>query len=242
MRALRVLVVDDEALARRRLERLLGELAGVLVAGACADGDEALRALIEEPVDVVLLDIEMPGMSGLALARTLGEDGPRVIYTTAHAAHALEAFGVGAVDYLLKPVDGARLGMALDRVRRGMPDAGPTGAEVPGMEGPLAVPTRKGVRLVRRETLDAALWDGTATLLHLGAERVVTDLPLADLERRLPDPPFLRAHRRALINLDRVELLEDVDSGGYLAHLRGGLKVAVSRQVARGLRRRLGLA
>ena len=238
MSDLRIMVVEDEALARRRMERLVGELAGATLAGSFPGGVEALRALGEEPVDVVLLDIQMPGLTGLELGRLLGEDGPRVIYTTAHPEHALEAFGIGAVDYLLKPVDTARLGQALERVRRSLP----VGAEPTAPRGgPLPVPTRKGVRLLKTDLIEAAVWDGTASLLHLGAEKILVDLPLAELERRLPDPPFLRTHRRALVNLERVELLEDVDSGGYLAHMQGGAKVAVSRQVARGLRRRFGM-
>jgi two-component system LytT family response regulator len=236
MRPLRVLIADDELLARKRMTRLAAALDGVEVVGACESGAEVLDRVAEDPVDVVLLDIQMPGLTGLDASQLLPAGGPAVIFTTAFPEHALQAFDIGAADYLLKPIDAARLSKALDRVRaRRRPAPAPTGQ--------LALPTRKGVRLVSPDSLLCALFDGTTVWASLqvdgAVERLMVDLTLSELEDRLPSPPFLRTHRRALVNLDAVELLEPQDSGGYLACLRGGPKVAVSRAVSRELRRRL---
>ncbi len=236
MRPLRVLIADDELLARKRMVRLASALPGVEVVGAVEDGAAVLAALEEEPVDLLLLDIQMPGLSGLDASALLPDDGPAVVFTTAHKEHAVEAFGVGAVDYLLKPVDAARLQRAIDRVRERLrPEA--------ALVERLALRTRKGVRLVKPEEVRCATFDGTSLTVHTAdGERWFVDATLAELEAQLPDPPFVRAHRRTLLNLDAVELLEPLDSGGYFAHLRGGAgRVEVSRKVARELRRRLGL-
>jgi two-component system, LytTR family, response regulator len=238
MRPLRVLIADDELLARKRMARLAGAVEGVEVVGTCIDGAEVLARVAEEPLDVVLLDIQMPGLTGLDASQLLPADGPAIIFTTAFPEHAVKAFDIGAADYLLKPVDATRLQRALERVRSRLtlPDSAPP-------TGQLALPTRRGVRLVRHTVLLCALFDGTTVWVYLanetGVERVFVDLTLSELEVRLPAPPFLRTHRRALVNLDAVELLEPQDSGGYLACIRGGPKVAVSRAVSRDLRRRL---
>lgn len=234
MHRLRVLVADDELLARKRMLRLLGALPDVEVLDAVEDGQAVLDALeAREGVDLLLLDIQMPGLSGLDASALLPAGSPTVVFTTAHPQHAVDAFGLGAADYLLKPIEAGRLQQAIERVRRRLDPRRPT---------QLGLPTRRGVRLVPPAEIAAAVYDGTAVIVHeRGGEQRFVDLSLSELERRLPSPPFLRAHRRVLLNLDEVELLEPVDSGGYLAHLRGGLRVAVSRQRARELRRRLQL-
>ena len=115
---LRVLAADDELLARKRLERLLSAMPGVEFLGACASAEELLRRVGEEDCDVVVLDIAMPGLTGLEASALLPEDGPLVIFATAHAAHAVEAFDVGAIDYVVKPVEAGRLQRALERAHR----------------------------------------------------------------------------------------------------------------------------
>ena len=237
MTPLRVLVADDEAMARKRMVRLASALPGVEVIGTAEDGQQVLDAIAEEPVDLVLLDIQMPGLTGLDASALMPADGPTVVFTTAHPEHALDAFDIGAADYLLKPVDAARLQKAVERVRERMAQA-PADRDLDRV----ALPTRRGVRLVAPGELQCAVFDGTALTVHITPdERVFVDLSLSQLEARLPDPPFVRTHRRALVNLDLVVELEDQASGGYLARLRSGRKVAVSRAVARVLRRRLGL-
>lgn len=232
--ALRVLVADDELLARKRLERLLGAMPGVEFLGACESADELLRRLRDEDCDVVVLDVRMPGLSGLEASALLPEDGPLVIFATAHAEHAVEAFEVGAIDYVVKPVEAARLQRALERARRQLTPAG-EGA------GRLAVETRQGVLLLDPAQITHVEVDGALTaIVSLEQGRVLTDASLGALQPRLAG--FERVHRRALVNLGRVRRMEPLDTGGYHAHLEGGGVVPVSRQVARRLRRRLGLS
>jgi len=236
MTPLRVLVVDDELLARRRMLRLLSDCEGITVVGEASDAAQALLLLREEPVDLVFLDIQMPGLTGIQASELIDPDAITVVFVTAHPEHAVAAFGVGAADYLLKPVDGPRLETALARVRerRGtLPD--------PSTHR-LALPTRKGIRLVDPGTVRSAIFDGSLLAVHLPEERLFVDWTVRALEERLPQPPFLRVHRRALVNLDHVSLLEPTDAGGYIAHLDAGPPIQVSRQVARGLRRDLGVS
>jgi two-component system LytT family response regulator len=228
---MRVLVVDDEDMARRRLVRLIEAMPDVQMLGTADDGAAALARVAQGDVDVVLLDIHMPGLDGL---ETLGLLGARcaVVFTTAHADHALPAFDGGAVDYLLKPVDAGRLRVALDRAARRAP---------PRVDGRLAVSVAGGAVLLDPDDLWAARMDGASVVLQTRSGRLYTALRLVDLERRLPDPPFFRAHRTGLLNLDHVARLVDLQSGGYEAVLPDGSRVEVSRASARALRKRLGL-
>jgi two-component system LytT family response regulator len=235
--ALRVLVADDEAMARRRLVRLLAAMDDVQLAGECATGDEVLDRVRAGGVDLILLDIEMPGLSGLDALSLLPPDGPTVVFCTAHAAHAVAAFDVGAIDYLLKPVDAARLRKALDRGRRrGPPPASPS--------PPLArlpIDTREGIVLLDPQEITHALLDGELVTVHTARARYFCASSLQDLEARLPAETFVRVHRRALLNLAHVARLEACETGGFIARTSAGQPVDVSRQAARELRRRLGL-
>src|SRR5262245_52927116 len=121
---LRVLVCDDELMARKRVLRLLGELGGIEATFECESGQQVLDRLREEDIDVVILDISMPGMSGIETVLAMPEERPYVVFLTAHPDHAVKAFEVGAVDYVLKPVDDARLSKAIDRARQAL-DHGP---------------------------------------------------------------------------------------------------------------------
>jgi two-component system LytT family response regulator len=237
---LRVVVCDDELIARKRTARLLTELGGVEVAGQCASGAEVLEKLTEEEVDVVVLDINMPGLSGIETALRMPEDRPYVIFLTAHPEHALEAFDVGATDYVLKPVDETRLGKALDRARR-LLDAPARNPATAAALGRLAIPTSSGVVLLDPDEVTHAVFDGQLVTVHTTDRAVLSDGTLQDLHDKLPSPHFERVHRRALLNLLHVERLEPAPSGGYLARVAGGKSVEVSRQSARRLRRRLGI-
>jgi two-component system LytT family response regulator len=144
---MRVLVVDDEPVARRRLIRMLARIHGVELAGEAADGHEARDQIVALAPDVVLLDIHMPGLDGLTLARTT-PDLPPIIFTTAYDQHAVDAFEVSAVDYLMKPIKQDRLERALAKVRRG--DVDP--ASIVGLLERLVDPDRKAAsRIVARE-------------------------------------------------------------------------------------------
>jgi two-component system LytT family response regulator len=240
---LRVLVADDEATARKRLLRLLAAMPDVVIAGECADAQEVLARVRGGDVDVVLLDIQMPELSGLEALQLFPAGGPPVIFCTAHAAHAVSAFDVGAVDYLLKPIDGGRLRKALERVReRGAgPRAAPaTAGDLPSLDR-LALETRQGIVLLDpRDVTHAELADELVTV-YTAAASYLSALSLQELEGRLPAATFLRVHRRALVNLQHVTRLQPNEVGGFVALTTGGRSVEVSRQVARELRKRLGL-
>ena len=242
---LRVLICDDELMARKRVLRLLGELPDVEKTIECESGEEVLARLGEEEVDVALLDINMPGLSGLETVMQMPEDRPYVVFLTAHPEHAVKAFDVGAVDYVLKPIDDARLAKALDRARQFLDHghggaAGDAGAPARKLEK-LAIATHGGAALVSPADVTHATFDGALVTVHTAARTILTDDTLHDLESKLPQGPFERVHRRAIVNLDHVDRLESVDSGGYVACLSTGKRVDVSRQSARRLRRRLGL-
>lgn len=251
-RPLRVLVADDEAMARRRLGRLLATLPEAEIAGECESGAEVLERLQRKDVDVVLLDIHMPGLSGLEALAKWPPDGPLVIFCTAHAEHAVAAFDVGAIDYLLKPVDAGRLKKALQRAaasearRRFAEEAErqrQQRAEMPeeGVPPRLALTTREGIVLLAPEEITHAQLDGALCTVYTARGPFLCDLPLQVLERRLGPHGFLRVHRRALLNLAAVVRLDPLETGGFLARTAAGATVEVSRLGARELRRRLRL-
>ncbi|MEJ7597728.1 MAG: response regulator [Kofleriaceae bacterium] len=220
---MKVIVADDELQARKRLVRLLEELRLVVVA-ACASGDQVLAQMTLRP-DLLVLDISMPGLSGLELHAKL-PDTP-VIYVTAHEAHAIQAFELGAIDYVMKPVTAARLAKAVARVR-------PAQTQTER----LPIETRSGVILVDPASIIYAQFDGALVTLATEHGSWITTLTLKDLEARLP-PQFARVDRRHLLNLDEVARLEPEPDGGYRAVTRTGAVVPISRQAARDLRRRL---
>jgi two-component system LytT family response regulator len=242
---LRVLVADDEELARRRLVRLLGMIPDTALAGECRDGAEVLSAVAGGAVDVVLLDIQMPGLGGLDAMAMLPEPAPYVVFCTAHAEHAVRAFDVGAVDYLLKPIEPARLQKALERARsqesvRRFREEARRQRQRPALER-LAIPTRDGIVLVDPQEISHAVVDGALVTIHAGGGTHLTDFSLQQLEERLPPDLFVRVHRRALVNLAQVVRLEPNQVGGFVARTARGQAVEVSRQAARALRKRLGL-
>jgi two-component system LytT family response regulator len=243
---LRVLVADDELMARKRLLRLLGEMPDVQIAGECKNATQVLQQAAAGGIDVVLLDINMPGLSGIEALRLMPENGPYVIFCTAHAEHAVDAFDAGALDYVLKPIESARLAKALDRARsqesrrrfRGEVERLRASATAPVDR--LAIPTREGIVLVDPKAVSHAVLDGELVTVSSTQGDYLTDMSLQDLEDKLPSC-FMRVHRRALLNLEQVVRLEPAESGGFLARTARGAGVVVSRQAARELRRMLGL-
>lgn len=243
----RVLIADDEQVARQRLRRLLAALSAVELVGECRSGKEVLARVAEGGVDLVLLDIHMPGLSGLEALRALPSPAPYVIFCTAHAEHAVAAFEEGAIDYLLKPVSGPRLEKALERARSRAQQSrfqdllAQLRSTSAGPER-LAVPGRHGIELIDPTTVSHAVLDGELVTLVTPGGKLFTDLPLQELEDRLPKDRFVRVHRRALVNLHLVARLEPAETGGFYALMRSGERVEVSRQAARELKRRLGIA
>lgn len=229
---MKIVIADDELLGRQRLERLVGALEGHTVCASVASGQAALDAVREHHPDVILLDVQMPDLTGLEVASLL--DGEvRVVFVTAHAEHAVDAFALAAADYLLKPVDPARLKLALER-------AGSAARTSRGGPARLAVKTQRGVVLVDPSDITHVQLDGELVAIATAERSWLTDWTLAAVEARLPER-FVRVSRQAIVNLDKVTLLEPTESGGYLAKLVGGAVIQVSRQAARDLRRALGI-
>jgi two-component system LytT family response regulator len=236
--ALRVALADDEAIARKRLSRLLGELPDVKVVLVSESGEALLEELPAAAPDILLLDIQMPGLSGIEVQARLGPDAPYVIYVTAHPQHALDAYDAGAIDYVLKPVEEQRLARAIERARGRLARAA---EPLRGADKALRIPieVRDGILLLSPDEITHLSFDGQLVTLHGTGREVITDRTLSELEALLAPHGFERVHRRYLVNLHRVVQLADHPSGGYTAHCDDGATVAVSRQVARQLRRRL---
>ena len=236
--SLRVLVCDDEAMARKRAHRLLSALPDVTVDAVCSSAAEVRATLATRHFDVLVLDVQMPDETGLELAATLPEPRPFLVFATAHAQHAVNAFddfALGAVDYVLKPLEEGRLAKALARARAWL-DATSSSAAAPGVP-PIALATHQGVVLIAPAEVSACTFDGQLATVHAPGRAVLTDLTMNELAQKLPH--LLRVHRRSLLSLAHVDRLEPRLSGGYVAHLRGGGSAEVSRKEARELRRRL---
>jgi two-component system response regulator AlgR len=238
---LRVLVVDDEPLARERLSHLVEELPGAELAGVAASGEEAVLLASKLRPEVVLLDIRMPGMDGLEAAHHLVRmpEPPAVIFTTAFDQHALAAFEVQAAGYLLKPVRAEKLQEALERARR------PTRAQFAriaegsaGRRTRIAVRVRDELRLIPVENILCFIAEQKYTTLRHSAGEVLIEEPLKALETEFADR-FVRVHRNSLVAVQHIECLERDSEGRQVVRLRGGGTLAVSRRLATEVAKRL---
>lgn len=242
-------MVDDEAPARSELRFLLDEAGGVDVVGEAASAAEALQLIGALDYDVVFLDIEMPGMSGVQLAETLAtrDRPPAVIFVTAYSSHAVKAFEVAATDYLVKPVQAKRLRQALDRVRAVLRHrSAPLPSTRIDSKGPInTVPVRKGedtLLIAADDVLYAAAYDNYSQL-YTGEGRFLCGTSLLDLQRRLAPRRFLRVHRCYLVNLAHVVKVTSQYGGSLLLALddERGTSVPVSRRRAPEVKKALGL-
>jgi two-component system LytT family response regulator len=234
-----VLVVDDEPTARQRMVRLLGEVPGVTVVGECESGRDALQAVRTRAPDVVFLDIAMPGLDGLAVARRLAvPHGPLVVFVTAYDEHALEAFRIHAADYVLKPLDRQRLRDAVEhaRVTVRRVRAERRAAEHPGGgAGVGARPARLALRDGYRThvvPVSDVLWVesyGNYTRVYTPVARYIHRTTMTQLAEQLAPHGFVRIHRTAIVNTARVVRIQPRGSGQYEALLDTGLRLRVSR-------------
>ncbi len=232
----RVLVVDDEAPARRLLCELLAERPEVEVVGECANGFEVVKAVAELAPDLLLLDVQMPKLDGFEVLELLGEERPAVIFVTAYEQHALRAFEVHAVDYLLKPVEAERLAEALARLGRGAAAERPPAAELARAARPEApylerVLVRDGARIhvLSVERLDYVEAQDDYVVFVSGSERLRKQQTMAELGRGLDPGRFVRIHRSYLLNVDRLARLELYAKDSRVAILRDGTRLPVSR-------------
>jgi two-component system LytT family response regulator len=238
MRRYRALIVDDERLARQKVRRLLTEEGDIDVVGECASGGEAVDALRRDKPDLVFLDIQMPGLSGFDVLRMVGvEKMCQVVFVTAHDDFAVQAFEVGALDYLLKPFDAARLKETLSRVRRlghdGLPEK--LAALLRQLESKesyvtrLLVKTAGRMSFVRVEEVDWIEAADNYLRLHAGRDEHLIRDTMAAIEARLDPRRFVRAHRSAIVNLDAVSEVRALFHGDYEVLLKTGATVSVGR-------------
>lgn len=220
---MKTLIVDDEQLARDRLAHLVQELPEWEVAGQAANGGDALRFLQETPVDVVLMDIRMPGMDGLEAARHLVAmpNPPAVVFCTAYTDHALEAFDANAIDYLVKPIRRERLATALSKARKLTPETlSDSGLAESGVRTHLCARVRGDLKLVPVENVVYLQAEHKyVTVRHTGGEILIED-SLTTLEEEFGER-FLRIHRNALVALAFLAGLEKTDGGQPVVTLKG---------------------
>lgn len=243
---LTVVIADDEPIARAGLRRMLDATGTVEVLGEAASGTAAVEAIDRLRPELVFLDVRMPGLLGTDVPARLTHR-PFIVFTTAHAEHAVAAFALGAVDYLLKPFGASRLAQTLERVRGALGDEAAVApfdrlGETLG-KGPLMrVFVRVGGAIVPVPVASISWFeaDGDYVIAHAERARHVLSLPLAHLEAKLDARRFVRIHRTHLVNLDHVVAFRRHGKGGMTAELRDGTRLAVSRARATELRR-LGL-
>ncbi|MGH8017380.1 MAG: LytR/AlgR family response regulator transcription factor [Opitutaceae bacterium] len=246
MKKLRVLIVDDEPLARERVRLLLAKEEDVEIVGECATGAEAIASARESKPGVMLLDIQMPEIDGFGVLRELGPELPVVIFVTAFDEHAVKAFEVHALDYLLKPFKPARLRQALDRARRQLagPDGGGTAVdrilallseqrEQAAQSWLTRISVRSGdrVRFVNVEDVDWIEASGNYVVVHAGKEKHTIRITLGALEARLSPKQFQRLSRSAVVNLDRIKEIQPLFHGEHVAILKDGTRIPMTRGV-----------
>lgn len=250
--SLRVLIADDEEPARRHLLEILDAEKDVCVVAQCDDGPSTVAAIEANELDLVFLDIRMPGATGLEVVEAVGVDAmPAVVFTTAYDEHAVTAFEVNAIDYVLKPFDRERLQVALARARERR-ETSPEERREPLQEllrqqsasaRIERIAARSGDRFVflRTAEVDWIEAAGNYMRFHVGERDYLQRSTLAALEERLESSGFLRVHRSRLVNLERVRELVPLGGGEYEIVLEGGARVTSSRGWRESLVAALGL-
>ncbi|WP_321473363.1 LytTR family DNA-binding domain-containing protein [uncultured Paludibaculum sp.] len=230
---MKVLIVDDEPIARQILRELLDDCPGITLAGEAATGLEAVEQIARLKPDAVLLDLQMPGLDGFSVARTLrGESLPIIIFVTAFESHALQAFDTGAVDYLLKPVRKERLTAALDKARTQL--AGLKPEPPPAVEPLRRILGRLGTDLHMLNPCDVIAFqaEGDTVQIITAQGRYYADHSLRTLEAKLPPPQFRRIHRGTIINTDHIRKISPLTSKRWLLKMSNGLEAIVSKRMA----------
>ena len=251
---IRVAIVDDEELARERMRNLLSEHADIEVVAECADGAEALRAIDDKSPDLVFLDVQMPEVDGFEVVEALergdestgernGSKTPAIVFVTAHDDHALKAFEIHALDFLLKPFDETRFEKTLSRARRHMQQSRESvDARLLALLEDLRT-ERRGIRhsdrlivksggrvfFLRTEEIDWVEAAGNYVRLHARSESHLLRESMKNMEGRLDPNTFVRIHRSAIVNIDRVKELEPWFHGEYIVIMRDGTRLTASR-------------
>ena len=248
-RILRALIVDDEPLARDNVRLALEKELDVEVVAECSDGDSAIEAIRELEPDVVFLDVQMPGTGGFDVVQEIGpEEMPAVVFVTAFDEHALRAFEVHALDYVLKPFDDDRFSDAVEHARRTlrlrrdeesfrrgltglMTDVhgGQDGSGRPRFASRLMVRLRDRIHFVRTEDVDWFEAAGNYVRLHVADRSHLIRSTMSAIEERLDPQQFVRIHRSTIVNVDRIKEIQPWAGGDYLAILKSGQQLRISR-------------
>jgi two-component system LytT family response regulator len=253
-RKIRALIVDDEPLARERMRSLLDVEPDVDVVGEASNGLEAVDAILDRSPDLVFLDVHMPKLDGFEVIQAVGPDRmPAVVFVTAYDQHALRAFEVQALDYLLKPFDRDRFQGTLKRVRRQMEqvDSGDLNQKLLALvrdldghrsprHGRLIVKSSGRLFFLRTEDIDWVEAAGNYVRLHVGQEGHLLRETMASIEARLDAELFFRIHRSHIVNIERIKELQPWFNGEYIVILRNGMKLTLSRGYRERLQERLG--
>jgi DNA-binding LytR/AlgR family response regulator len=229
---LRVLIADDEPIAREILREHVESMAGLELAGEASTGPEAISRIFDLRPDVVLLDLQMPELDGLAVVRSLsGERSPLIIFVTAYENHALAAFEVGAIDYLLKPVRRERLEKAIEKARRQLkPAASP--------ETLRKIVGRRGSDMYLLDPSEIVAFQAEGELVHMisTAQRYLSDHSLKSLEEKLDKKRFRRIHRSTIINTDHIRKISPLSSKRWLLKMSNNFEAVVSKRLASAIR------
>jgi len=253
MKLIRALIVDDEPLARDRVASLLKDEPDIEIAGQCRDGHEAIEAIVKVEPDLVFLDIQMPGADGFDVIKAVGpERMPLVIFVTAYDQHALRAFEVRALDYLLKPFDRERFREALGRARAQIEgrETGDLGRRLlalvqdirPGPVRTERIVVKSGGKLffLRTDEIDWIEAAGNYAKVHVGSDSHLLRETMLSLEAKLDPDKFFRIHRSRIVNLERVKEMQPWFNGEYVVILKTGVKLTLSRGYREKLQERLG--
>jgi two-component system LytT family response regulator len=244
---IRTLIVDDEAPARAKLRLWLRDQPDIEIAQECSDGVAAAHAIMTGSPDLVFLDIQMPGLSGMEVAAQLDPaTAPLLVFVTAFDAHAVAAFDMEAVDYVLKPYDKSRFRRALDRVRARLDRRDVSGAVLvarrqTGPSSRLLVPEGEGLRLIDCVSIHALEADDNYVNVHTAKRTYMLRRTLQDLLLQLGDGQFIRIHKSAAVNISEIDTLTPLFKGDYEVRLRSGRCLRLSRRYTENLFSRTGL-
>jgi len=251
-RKIRVVIADDEPRARQFLEKMLAEYPRIEIAGVARSGSEALEMIQKTRPDVAFLDIHMPDLSGLEVARHLDDDAPVVVFVTAYDRYAVEAFEVAALDYVLKPIRRERLSDTVERVVTEV-DAGRRSTRAKAVQEAVNSPAiadhlpplhrlpvrhRREIRLLELDQVPIVFSRDRLVLARCEGHEYMVDYTLQELERRLPGDRFIRVHRAALVNMGAIESYGGED-GVLVLKLKDGTRVEASERRAAEVRKRL---
>jgi two-component system LytT family response regulator len=242
-RSLKILVVDDEALARRRLVDLLGKVDGVASVFEAADGAAAVQAIGNHAPDVVFLDMQMPGPSGLDVVDMVGAQRmPLTVFVTAYDRYAIQAFEANALDYLLKPFSDERFEAAMQRILARLDERRPAPAvqEEPARWDRLVVKAAGATHIVKTADIDWIEAVGVYVNLYVGGKALLYRAPIHLLADKLDPAHFVRIHRSAIVNIESIVRLEPISHGEFDVVLKHGGRTKVSRTYRAQLEKRLG--